>query len=127
VTRERLTVNKATFKDDAWFAGATFQGPAWFTTATFKDDAWFAEATFQSDARFDKAIFESGAWFDGAQVLHLDYPRLNKVRVGQSGTQSAQIRLTPPAARWSIQSRRRSLSRPSPRRTRPTASGFRPD
>lgn len=63
MTRERLTVNKATFKDDAWFAEATFQSPAWFTTATFKDDAWF----------------------DGAQVLHLDYPRLNNVRVWPVG------------------------------------------
>jgi hypothetical protein len=52
LTRERLTVNKA---------------------------------TFQGETGFDKAIFEGDAGFDGAQVLHLDYPRLNNVRVWPVG------------------------------------------
>ena len=63
----------------AWFNKATFH------KAIFEGVAALSGATFQRGVLISGATFQGGALFDGAQVLHLDYPRLNNVRVWPVG------------------------------------------
>jgi hypothetical protein len=126
----RASFNKATFHGGTSFMWATFKGHASFGAATFRDVAGFDKATFRDVAEFVGATFRSDAEFVGAnfrtaprsarrpsratpgstgrKCCTLTIRTSTSIGRGQMGTPSAPIRLTPPAARWSTQNRRRS-------------------
>jgi Pentapeptide repeats (9 copies) len=95
--------NKATFQGgSARFRGATFHSDAEFDKASFLGGAGFRGATFHSRTKFNDATFMSGPGVKGKS-------RRRKCRTsriltstsagyGLSGTPTAPIRRTPPAA-----------------------------